>query len=153
MQRLDLLETKNQRLRPFVTRIALILSLATALLAACSINNGAPGDLREHLQTRGIKLQEIDSWAPISGRSGYILAVHQPTTVVALVAAFGLQPVTEAAHRQRCLASVPDKTVEVWQVGSRPAALKLADGGQFEYLCVVIVPASRMYLVVEYAYG
>ncbi|HOE42334.1 MAG TPA: hypothetical protein PLB25_11995 [Rhodoferax sp.] len=136
-----------------MTRIALALSMATAMLAACSVNNGAPGDLREHLQTRGIKLQEIDSWAPISGRSGYILAAHHPATVVALVAAFGLQPVTEASHRQRCLASVPAKPVEVWQVANRPAALKLADGGQFEYLCVVIVPASQMYLVVEYAYG
>jgi len=124
------------------------------LLGGCGRDNGLPKDLTDHLAAYGIKLHPLGSHAPLSSRAGYIVLDQNPDFETRIIAAFGLKeidpqdPLYGFVSRQ-----VSAKPVAVWGITGRPENLKLANGGQFEYLCLLTAADGHTYLCAEYAYG
>lgn len=133
-----------------LVRIAAFVTTLLGLVS-CGFNNGLPGDLKEHLQERGIPIVELASVAPLSKRWGYVVVSSNPSLLNHLRASFQLQSVLK--HSERCMESLAVNPVEVWAIFGRPTSLTLRNGGQFEYLCVVVSKDAKMYLVTEYSYG
>jgi hypothetical protein len=142
----------------FGARTAVILMAASVigLLGGCGRGNGLPGDLTSHLAGRGIQVKPIQSHAPLSGRGGYVIVRHNPTTATNLIAAFKLGQVPADDRQFRWVVERVGSistAKEIWGAVGRPAQLKLKNGGQLEYFYLLITTDGRMYLLAEYAYG
>jgi hypothetical protein len=136
--------------------VVLMAASVIGLLVACGRGNGLPGDLTRHLAGRGIQVKPIQSHAPLSGRDGYVIVRHTPTTATNIIATFKLGQVrADDRQFQRVLDRAGGLTTarEIWGAAGRPAQLKLKNGGQLEYFYLLITTDGRMYLLAEYAYG
>jgi hypothetical protein len=128
--------------------------MVVLLSSSCSISNGLPADLRSHLLSRGIKLQELDSSGAITSRQGYLYAVYDATEAEKIISAFGLRPSLQYMFWRVRYDELKDVSAsEVWASSGRPVTLKLANGGQFEYMYLVITGTGTMYILTEYSYG
>jgi hypothetical protein len=140
------LQKTTQRL---ITAAGIVL-----LVTGCGRDNGLPNDLTGHLAALGIELRASGSHAPLSSRAGYIFFDQNPEFEARIIAAFGLKeidsqdPLFGLVSRQ-----VSAKPIGLWGITGRPANLKLANGGQFEYLCLLTAADGHTYLCAEYAYG
>jgi hypothetical protein len=131
--------------------------LAAFMLAGCSIgDNGLPADLLAHLKARGLTLQPIRVAGPLSKRHGFIVVPYDERLQDDIVFNLHLKrtnmgdPLWQTASRQVAGLSMGQ---ELWGITGRPRELKLANGGQFEYLYLLRTPAGEMFLIAEYSYG
>jgi hypothetical protein len=139
------------------TKIGLALTLAVIVfLAGCGRGNGSPADITSHLAERGITIRPSRVHAPLARRDGYIVTPYDPQTAANIIAVFGLQRIQPDVSQWRLAlerAGGVASPKELWGVAGRPSQLKLKDGGQFEYLYLLVTTDGWMYLLVEYAYG
>jgi hypothetical protein len=119
----------------------------------CAWNNGAPKDLRLLLLSHGVVLEELDHHAPWSSRTGTIVARYDAASIRKIIAALDLREIARGAAWElpgRRLGISPTK---IWGAIDRPPGLKLNNGGQFQFLYLVIDGSDKMYLITEYSYG
>jgi hypothetical protein len=136
---------------------AVCTAAATLWMPGCSIgDNGLPADLVAHLKARGLTLQPIRVAGPLSKRHGFIVVAYDERLKDDIVSNLHLKQ-TNMGDQLWQTASRPVAGLsmgqELWGITGRPLELKLSDGGQFEYLYLLISPAGEMFLLTEYAYG
>ena len=125
-----------------------------AFSSGCGRNNGLPDDLTEHLAGHGITVGVVEAEAPLSSRSGLLRVEGTPGFEQAIVAALGLEPIERASPEfERVAERLPVPPGSLWGASGRPPALRLADGGQLEYLYLCLTEDGSTYLLAEYAYG
>ncbi len=127
--------------------------LSSMLLSGC-LNNGMPADLSAHLASRGLPVQILQSVAPLSSRKGYVVLARNPALEKQLIQHFELEPVSVGTRPfADYMAGVKGSPEALWCKGGNPASLKLPDGGQFHYLCLLRIRSGQTLLIAEYAYG
>lgn len=128
----------------------------SVVLPGCGRGNGLPADIRSHLAERGITIRPSRVHAPLARRDGYIVTRYDPQTSATLIAVFGLERIQPGASQWRLAlerAEGVTSPTELWGVSGRPSQLTLKDGGQFEYLSLLVTTDGWLYLLAEYAYG
>jgi len=136
----------------FKTKISLFL-LSAMSLSGC-LNNGMPADLSAHLASRGLPVQILQSDAPLSSRKGYVVLARDQALEKRLIQHFELEPIPVGTRPFADYTSgVKGAPEALWCKGDNPASLKLPDGGQFHYLCLLRIRSGQTLLIAEYAYG
>jgi hypothetical protein len=130
-----------------------ILFISLFFISSCSIDNGVPSVLKSELEANRIEFKELQKSGSLNSRAGYLVITHSADAVKFLNTAFDLKPVWDKKDWKKCIELINFTPIEVWSAAGRPASLKLKDGSQFEYMCVVITNDKRIYIVAEYAYG
>ena len=134
--------------------LALFVIGVAAVAGGCGRDNGLPGDLTEHLAGHGISLDVLGSQAPLSSRAGLLFFEENPSIEQRIIAELDLESVEPGSEEFESVSTrVVAKPRALWGASGRPAKLKLADGGQFEYLYLLKTEDGRTYLLAEYAYG
>ena len=132
------------------------LVLLVLVLGSCSLDNGMPRDLAAHLRSHGISLHATRASAPISQRGGYVVAKYDAPTVQRIVERLRLERLAPDDPQWLLVSRSAAGSLEVkelWGASGRPAAFRLKDGGQFEYVYLLVTPGGEMWLFAEYAYG
>lgn len=133
-----------------------VLVAAALLLAGCSMDNGMPKDLAEHLRSRQIVVHPKRVSAPLSSRGGFVAVDYDSATMVRIIRAYDLRQVPledpEWVATQKSL-EPGLRASQIWGATRRPVQFRLKDGGQFEYFYLVVTPGGEMYLFAEYAFG
>ncbi len=145
---------RNDRLSAVLGRAA--LCIVAVVLSGCSLDNGMPQDLVDHLKARHILVQPTRVHAPLSQRGGFVVTRYDAQVVAAIVSAFSLEPIQADDPHWVTTAQTIGATVaarEIWGVSGRPVQLKLQDDGQFEYVYLLVAQDGDVYLFAEYAYG
>jgi hypothetical protein len=131
------------------------ICIATLWMAGCSLgDNGLPADLLAHLKARGLSLQPIRVAGPLSKRHGFIVVTYDDRLKDDIVSNLHLKQTTMSDPEwRRASKTVAGLSMgqEIWGTTGRPRELKLANGGQFEYLYLLRTPGGEMYLITEYA--
>ena len=124
------------------------------LVSGCKPGNGLPSDLTAHLAAHGISVRASGFHAPLSSRAGFIFFDHDPALETKIITEFDLKKIKPQDPRFNFYAGrVAAKPTSLWGIAGRPTRLKLKDGAQFEYLCLLTTADGRTYLLAEYAYG
>lgn len=130
-----------------------LASVCILLLSGC-LNNGMPADLSAHLARQGLPVQILQSEAPLSSRKGYVVLARNPAFEKQLIHRFELESVPLGTQPFADYTSgVKGSPEALWCKGGNPASLKLQEGGQFVYLCLLHVGSGQTLLIAEYAYG
>jgi hypothetical protein len=130
--------------------------LAVLLFAACSGDNGLPADVIALLAEKGVTVKPMASKAPFAKRSGWVEATPAPLLIDRITAGLGLpecRPDDPALRAMLARADVDVAIDKAFAIAGRPPTLRLGNGGQFEFLCLVLGKDKRLLLVAEYASG
>lgn len=137
-------------------RLTAALLASVVFAAGCGRDNGLPGDLTDLLKSHDILVQPSRTHAPLSQRGGWLAIRYDAQVATGIISTFGLRPVPvddpDWTHTAQAN-SVPIAAKEVWGRIGRPPQFKLEDGGQLEYLYLLVTPGGEMYVIAEYAYG
>jgi hypothetical protein len=131
-------------------RLAVVALVGLAYFGFSYTQNRFARDLTAHLSANGIVLSVVDSDAGLGSRRGHISFRADTALESAIVERFGLKPV-EPSSVPAITTLLPMGTRALWGVTGQPAALKLRDGGQFEFLYLQKTPDGLTFLIAEYA--